>query len=133
MVAVVSHSEAGWLPEKTGVLCKVDGIMKEEKENLRILQQSHKSSSNWLKCGSTFFEVFQQDNDPKGISKLDVEWIKLANVKLLEPRKFWSVFKSQVHARKPTHLIEHYQLCQVEWSPIQPEFCQKLADGNRKC
>uniref|UniRef100_A0A674NPZ6 Tc1-like transposase DDE domain-containing protein n=1 Tax=Takifugu rubripes TaxID=31033 RepID=A0A674NPZ6_TAKRU len=69
--------------------------------------------------------VFQQDNDLKHTSKVVMEWLNQARIKVLE-------WPSQIHVRKPTNLTELHQFCQEEWSKIQPETCQKLVDGYQK-
>lgn len=91
----------------TGTLCRVGGIMDKE-DNRRILQHNLKPSARRLKLGHN--RTFQQDGDPKHTSKLDVEWIKQANIKLFEwlshnpdlnsIKHVWTVLKSQTHARK---------------------------------
>lgn len=40
-----------------------------------------------------------------------------------------TVLKSQVCANKPRNLIKFYEFCRKDWSDIQPEFFQKVADG----
>lgn len=57
--------------------------------------------------------------------KLVLEWIKQADIKLLEwlsrspdlnpIENLWTLLKSQVCARKTTSLSEFYQFCQEEW------------------
>lgn len=61
----------------TGTLHKLDGIIKDY---FQTLQLHLRSTARWLKLGQCW--VFQQNNDPKHILKL--EWIKQPNVKLLE-------------------------------------------------
>lgn len=39
------------------------------------------------------------------------------------PKNMWSALKRQVHARKPTNLVELFQK-----DSLQPEFCQSLVD-----
>lgn len=67
------------------------------------------------------------------------ERIKQAAFKLLEwpsqspdlnpTEDLRTLLKSRVLARQPSNL---HELCQEEWSNIQPEFRRKLVDGYRK-
>ena len=57
----------------TGVLHKIDGIMREE-NYVDILKQHLKTSVKKLKLGHKW--VFQMDNDPKQTSKVVKKWLK---------------------------------------------------------
>uniref|UniRef100_A0A8C8D218 Calcium/calmodulin-dependent protein kinase type IV n=1 Tax=Oncorhynchus tshawytscha TaxID=74940 RepID=A0A8C8D218_ONCTS len=61
----------------TGVLYKIDGIMREE-NYVDILKQHLTTSVRKLKLGREW--VFQMDNDPKHTSKVVAKWLKDNNV-----------------------------------------------------
>ena len=92
----------------TGALQRVNGIMKKE-DYLQILQDNLKSSARRLGLGHSW--VFQQHNDPKHTSKVVMEWLNQARIKVLEwpsqspdlnsIENMWAMLKKQVHVRKP--------------------------------
>ena len=65
----------------TGVLHKIDGIMREEND-VDILKQHLKTSVRKLKLGRKW--VFQMDNDLKHTSQVVAKWLKDNKVKVLE-------------------------------------------------
>ena len=95
----------------TGALQRVNGIMKKD-DYLQILQDNLKSSARRLGLGRSW--VFQQDNDPKHTSKVVMEWLNQAGMKVLEwPSRspdlnpienMWTMLKKQVRVRKPTKI-----------------------------
>jgi hypothetical protein len=68
-------------PGGTGVLHKIDGIMREE-NYVEILKQHLKKLVRKLKLGHKW--VFQMDNDPKHTSEVVAKCLKDNKVKVLE-------------------------------------------------
>lgn len=108
----------------TGSLQRVNGTMKKDDQ---ILQDNLKSSARRLGLWHSW--VFQQDNNPKRTSKVVIEWLNQARIKVsewpsqrpdLNPiENTWTMLKKQVHVRKPTNLTnpnpnltELHQFCQ---------------------
>ena len=87
--------------------------------------------------------IFQMNNDPKHTSKVVAKWLKDNKVKVLDwPSQspdlnsiehLWAELKKCVRARRPTNLTQLHQLCEEEWSKIQPTYCEKLVEGYPKC
>ena len=121
---------AGW----TGALHKIDGIMRQENDD--ILKQHLKISVRKLKLGRKW--VFQMDNDPKHASKVVAKWLKDDKVKVLEwpsqssdvkPIEYlWAELKKRMRA----NLTQLHQLCQEEWAKIHPTYCGMLEEGYPK-
>jgi hypothetical protein len=87
----------------TGVLHKIDGIMRHE-NYVDILKQHLKTSVRKLKLGRKW--VFQTDIDPKHTSKVVAKWLKDNKVKVLErPSQSPDLNHiEKVCARRPTNL-----------------------------
>ena len=87
-----------------------------------------------LRLGRRF--IFQQDNDPKHITKITKEWLQDNSVNVLEwpsqspdlnPIKhLWRDLKMAVHQRSPSNLMELERSCKEEWEKLPKNRCAKL-------
>ena len=82
--------------------------------------------------------IFQQDNDPKHMSKKGQNWFKDHNVQVLPwPAQspdlnpiehLWVHLKNQLNGYEspPKGVFELWARLEVEWGKISPEVCQRL-------
>jgi hypothetical protein len=78
----------------------------------QILVENLLQSAKDLRLGRIF--TFQQDNDPKYTSKINLEWLQNKNLKILEwlsqrpdlntIENVWKVLKISVYLRSPSNL-----------------------------
>ncbi len=123
----------------TGLVCVIEGKMNSEGYQ-RILEQNVKQSAMKLRLRRNF--IFQQDNDPKHISKSTQKQFSDHHLKVmkwpsqspdLNPiENLWKELKTHVHKRRPHNIEELKAFTVEEWSNIPPETCNKLVDGYKK-
>lgn len=115
------------------------GIMKKEND-VEILRDNMQKSARSKSLGRRW--VFQQDNDPKHISKLVQQFLKDTKTKVLEwpsqspdlnpIENLWRVLKVNFHARKRCNLKQLEQFAIDEWPKIPQENCANLGKNYSK-
>ena len=104
-----------------GNLVRVHGIMNSMKYQ-DILNLNLAAPARKLKLGRRW--IFQQDNDPKHMSKSTQKWLTEHKIKLLPwPSQspdltLWAELKRRVHKRGPGTLDDLERFCKEEWSQI---------------
>ena len=122
-----------------GKLRVSEGIM-DSKMYQEILDENLLPSARVLKLGRSF--LFQQDNDPKHMSKSTKAWFHKKKVKVMEwpsqspdlnpIENLWHELKNRVHKRCPNNLSELKSICQEEWAKIDGNTCENLVKGYKK-
>lgn len=112
------------------MLYRENGIMKEE-DYLQIHQDVLKSSAQRLGLGGSW--VFQQDNDPKRISKVVMKWLNKARMKVFEwpfPKSWLDPHRELGKNAEDREQTNGTALHQEEWSKYQPEAFGWLPKGH---
>ena len=124
MVVAASCREEVFSAAGTGRLVRIKGKMNAAMYG-DILDNLLKSALD-LRLGQGF--IFQQDNDPKHITKITKEWLQDNSVNVLEwPSQspdlnpiehLWRDLKMAVHQRSPSNLMELERSCKEEWEKL---------------
>ena len=122
-----------------GYACKIDGKMDGELYTKILQDDLQESLAFYGKDSSTV--IFQQDNDPKHMSKLAQAWFKAHGFKVLpwpalsadlNPiEQLWDYLKRKLgeYERPPNGMIELWERVEREWDKIDAEVCQNLIES----